>query len=64
MASLNEYIERRTDAELQGTLYSFCMGTVDITVESAFLICCELARRNPELPDPSRLFRDLCKKYF
>ena len=38
MASVQEYLKRRTDQELRGALISYCMGVMDITVDSAFLI--------------------------
>lgn len=63
MASVQEYIERQSDNELRGSLFLYCMGGVDIPIETAFLICKSLAKRNPELPDPHKLFLDLCRKY-
>ena len=63
MASVQEYIERRTDGELKGTLFSYCGGIVDIPVDTVLRICRELARRNPDLPDPYELFCDLCRVY-
>lgn len=63
MASLQEYLERRSDAELQGILQSYCRGIADIPLDSAFRICQVLAQRDPTLPDPHGLFLSLCRKY-
>ena len=48
---------------LPATENGFAFGSEDTTVDSAFLICRELGKRNPELPNPSELFRDLCRNY-
>lgn len=63
MASLQEYLERRSDEELQGMMQSYCRGFADIPVDTVLRICHTLAQRNPELPDPYGLFLSLCRKY-
>ena len=63
MASVQEYIEKQTDEKLKGALFSYCMGATDISASAVLYICKVLAQRNPELPDPYKLFRDLCRKY-
>lgn len=63
MASLQEYLEGRTDDELRGMMQSYCRGQADIPVASVLLICHTLAQRDPELPDPYVLFLSLCRKY-
>ena len=63
MASLQEYLERRTSDELQGTLWSYSMGMTDIPADTVLRICAVLAKREPDLPDPYMLFRKLCGEY-
>lgn len=63
MASMQEYLERRSDEELRGMLHSYCMGLADISPDAVLRICQTLANRNPELPDPYALFLSLCRMY-
>jgi len=63
MASVQKYIERRSDEELRGILSSYCRGIADIPMDTAFLICRALAKCHPELPNPHELFVNLCLRY-
>ena len=63
MASMQEYLEKMSDKELQGILTSYYAGRLDIAMDAAFQICCILAKRNPELPNPHLVFRKMCRAY-
>ena len=63
MASLQEYLERRTSDELRGTLRSYSMGMADIPADTVLRICAILAKREPDLPNPYMLLRKLCSEY-
>jgi len=63
MASVQEYLERKSDEELRGMLHSYCMGVSDLTVDTVLLICNTLALRDSQLPDPYALFLSLCRMY-
>lgn len=59
MASMQEYLERKTDEELR----VYCMGRNDISADSVLHICHLLAQRDETLPDPYGLFLSLCRIY-
>ena len=63
MASLQDYLERKTDEELRGMLRSYCLGISDFPVDTALIICHILSLRDPQLPDPYALFLSLCRMY-
>ena len=63
MATERDYLEKQSDQELRGILVSYCMGVVDIPVNTAFFICSTLAKRDPTLPNPRELFRNFCRNY-
>ena len=63
MASVQEYLNSKSDEELRGMLRSYCRGCADIPVDTILRICHTLARRDPQLPDPYVLFLSLCRMY-
>ena len=63
MATIQEYLEKMSDDELRGVLRSYCLGVMDITVDSAFLICKILASCDSQLPNPRSLFLGLCRTF-
>ena len=63
MASLEEYLEQKSDEELRGILRSYCLGISNLPVDTALRICNILASRDFQLPDPYSLFLSLCRKY-
>ena len=63
MASVREYLEKKSDDDLRGMLHSYCMGLSDIPVDTVLLICDILAKHDPELPEPYALFLSLCRMY-
>lgn len=63
MASIQEYLERRSDDELRGMLHAYCLGVNDLTADVVLAICNTLALRDPELPNPHDLFLSLCRMY-
>ena len=63
MATVQEYLERKTDEELRGMIRSYCLGVSDLPVDTVLVICKILALRDPQLPDPYSLFLSLCRMY-
>ena len=63
MASMQEYLEKMSDGQLRSILDAYCAGHMDIAMEAAFHICCILAKRNPELPNPHLMFCKMCRAY-
>lgn len=63
MASLQEYLERKSDAELRGMIRSYCLGVSDLSSDSILHICHILSLRDQQLPDPYALFLRLCRMY-
>ena len=63
MASVQEYLARRSDDELRGMIRSYCLGVADLTPDTVLMICNTLAQRDPQLPDPYELFLSLCRMY-
>ena len=63
MASMQEYLESKSDEELRVILRSYIMGTQDFPADVVLYICKVLARRDETLPDPDALFLGLCRMY-
>lgn len=63
MASMQEYLERKTDEELRNMLRAYCMGRSDMTLDAVLYLCRLLAQRDETLPDPHALFLSLCRMY-
>ena len=63
MASVQEYLENKSDEELRGILQGYCRGIHDIPTDTVLMICRILAQRDHELPDPQGLFLSLCRMY-
>ena len=63
MASVQEYLESKSDEELRVILRSYIMGTQDFPADVVLHICKVLAQRDETLPDPDALFLSLCRMY-
>ena len=63
MHSVQSYLERQPEENLRGMIGAYCIGAGDVSVDMVLLACRELARRDPQLPDPYTLFLSLCRMY-
>ena len=63
MASVQEYLEKRSDEELRVILRTYIMGAEDYPTDMVLYICKVLAQRDETLPDPHGLFLSLCRMY-
>ena len=63
MASVQEYLEKKTDEELRMLLRNYMMGMEDLPTDTVLCICRILAMRDETLPDPDALFLSLCRMY-
>lgn len=64
MATVREYLEKKSDEELRQVLREYCTGEVDIHTGAVLEICDILSSRDPDLPDPYALFQSLCRMYY
>ena len=63
MASVQEYLECKSDEELRIMLRTYIRGPQNYPADTVLYICKVLAQRDPELPDPDALFLSLCRMY-
>ncbi len=61
--TVQEYFKRFEQKKLEEMLQQFCDGIGDIHPDVALMICDELHRRQPSLPDPYKAFYALCASY-
>ena len=63
MASVRQYLEKKSTEELQAILRADCRGRFEIPLDTVLLICDIIRDRNPRKKDPWQAYGDFLEHY-
>ena len=63
MASLREYLSKRSTQELRGFLFQYLNGTASYDLNAIVTICEIIAQRDPTKQDPQLMLRQFITHY-
>lgn len=63
MATIREYLAKKSTEELQAILRADCLGRFEIPLDTVLLICDIIRDRNPRKKDPWQAYGDFLEHY-
>lgn len=63
MATIREYLAKKSTEELQAILRADCRGRFEIPLDTVLLICDIIRDRNPRKKDPWQAYGDFLEHY-